>query len=183
MEQNKINLLSARKQTELKKVIENAIAAGVQYNVNYHKFEIFKVSIDNEEKRNALIFLLDEMIDLVELDFRMAPIIKNLGDPAVKESLNYREFKLLQEVIKGTHIKGRNNLIKLCNSMEAFNEDGKRCDDMEKESKILATEYQKASTTYAQTCNKFGIMPDDLQDEIEQKTKETLDELVKATHK
>lgn len=171
----KLSLLSARKQEEVKQAIENAVKAGVQYNVNYMHFEIFKAMIDTEEKRAAVVFLLDEVLDLVELDYRMAPIIVQLGDPKTKEFLTYREFKLLQEVIKNIRLKGRENLERLVKSMQAFNDDGRVLNSIEEESKIYIKAYQDASTFYSNLCKKYGILPDDLQDEIEEATKKEVE--------
>lgn len=176
MENVKTNL-SKRKQGLLDEAIKQAVAAGVQYNVNYVRFEKFSAKIDNDEKRNAVKFLLDEVLDLVELDYRMAPIVMQLGNPTEKESLSYREFKLLQEIIKNLKLRGRDNLSKLVKSMQAFNEDGRQLDNMEQESQIFIKEYQKASSKYAQLCKEFGIMPEDLQQQIETETEAKLKEL------
>lgn len=173
----KLSLLSARKQEEVKKATENAVAAGVQYNVSYTRFEVFEAKIDTPEKRDAVIFLLDTVLDDVELDYRVAPIIAQLGDPKTKESLNYREFKLLQEVIKNLRVKGRSALIKLTESMMAFNEDGKALSQVEEENKMFIKAYQDASSFYAKLCQKYGIMPDDLQNQIEEATSKKLEEM------
>lgn len=178
MEQKtKLSLLSARKQEEIKNAVENAVKAGVQYNMNYSHFETFQAKIDTEEKRAAIVFLLDEVLDLVELDYRMAPIIVQLGDPKTKEFLTYREFKLLQEVIKNLRLKGRENLTRLVKAMQAFNEDGRVLNSIEEESKIYIKAYQDASTFYSNLCKKYGILPDDLQDAIENATKEEMEKL------
>lgn len=177
MEKKKLSLLSARKQEEVKQAVENAVKAGVQYNVNYMHFETFQAKIDNDEKRAAVVFLLDEVLEQVELDYRMAPIIVQLGDPKTKEFLTYREFKLLQEVIKNLKLRGRQNLEKLVKSMQAFNEDGRVLNQIEEESKIFIKAYQDASTFYSNLCKKYGILPDDLQDEIEEATKAEVEKL------
>lgn len=177
MEQKKLSLLSARKQEEIKQAIDNAVKAGVQYNVNYSHFETFQAKIDNDEKREAVVFLLDEVLDFVELDYRMAPVIVQLGDPKTKEFLTYREFKLLQELIKNLRLKGRENLERLVKSMQAFNEDGKVLNQIEEESKIFIKAYQDASTFYSNLCKKYGILPDDLQNEIEEATRSELEKL------
>ena len=173
---NKMNLLSARKQEEVKKAIDNAVAAGVQYNLNYNKFDAFRVKIDTEEKRNALVFLLDDLLELTDLDFRMAPVVESLGEPKEVKELTYRQFKLLQELMKNVRIRGRQNLLNLSKSMKAFNEDGRVCEAMEEESRIFVKAYQDASTYYSQLCKKFGIMPDDLQEDIEKATEEKMKE-------
>lgn len=159
-ESNKISILSARKQTELQKAIDACVAAGVQYNLNYMQFENFAVLINTEEKRNALIFLLDEVLDMCELGFQMAPIVEFLGDPKEIQSINYRQFKLLQELIKNVKLRGRSELLRLSASMKAFNEDGNRLASIEEESKIMVRTYQEASNNYGQLCKKFGILPD-----------------------
>lgn len=174
MENKSRNLLSARKQQELATAEKAAIDAGVQYNLGYEKYGTFCIKIDNEEKRSALIFLLDEMIEKVELGFQMSPIIEQLGDPATKETLNYREFKLLQEIIKNSRLVGRENHIKLSKSMKAFNEDGERLNRIEEENKIYISEYQKASQYYGKLCQQFGVLPENLDEKIDAATEESL---------
>lgn len=159
-ETSKISTLSARKQNELKNAVDACVNAGVQYNLNYVKFEEFAVLIDTDEKRKALIFLLDEVLELTELGFQMAPIVDSLGDPHEIQSINYRQFKLLQELIKNVKLRGREPLLRLSHSMKAFNEDGNRLASIEEESKIMVRAYQEASTAYGNLCKKFGVMPD-----------------------
>ena len=48
---------------------------------------------------------------------------------------------------------------------------------MEEESRICVKAYQDASTYYSQLCKKFGIMHDDLQEDIEKATEEKVKEL------
>lgn len=159
-EVNKISTLSARKQAELQKAVDACVAAGVQYNMNYLQFEKFTVLIDNDTKRSALVFLLNDVLELCELGFQMAPVVETLGDPATIESINYRQFKLLQELIKNVKLRGRQALLKLSESMKAFNEDGQRLASLEEESKIMIRTYQEASTNYGQLCKKFGVLTD-----------------------
>lgn len=167
MKEEKIRLLSERKKNAIAEAEQNAINAGVQYNIGYERIEHFSVKIDTQEKRDAIKFLLGGMLDVCELGFQMSPIIEKLGDPETKESLNYREFKLLQEVIKNVRISGRDNHIELSKSMRAFNEDGNKLSDLEQESQQFIKLYQEAGTVYAQTCKKCGVLPDDLSDEVE----------------
>lgn len=174
MEHKSKSLLSARKQAEISKAEEMVIQAGVQYNLGYEKYNTFRVLIDNEEKRAAIIFILDEMIEKAELNFQMSPIIEQLGDPATKEALNYREFKLLQEVIKNVRITGRDNHIKMSKSMKAFNEAGEYLNKMEEENKIFISEYQKASQYYGKLCNQYGILPENLDAQIDGATEKAI---------
>lgn len=176
-ETNSKALLSARKQQELEQAIKNCVDAGVQYNLNYVAFEKYEVKIDDSAKRDALKFLLDDMLEITELGFQMSPIIEKLGDPATVKSFGYREFKLLQELIKNVRIKGRDNHIRLSQAMKAFNEPGNELAKIEEESRIFAKAYQEASTYYAQLCKKFGILPEDLDGQVEEAFQAKLKEI------
>ena len=162
-----INQLSARKQAEYAQVKQNVIDAGVQYDNFYSKFSNYGAKIDTDEKREAVVFLLDELLELVDFDFKMCPVIEELGDPKTKDQLNYREFKLLQEVIKSIKVRGRNNIIKLSKALKAFNDAGNELNDLEVQSQQFAKLYQEAGAHYAKTCQRFGILPEDLDKDIE----------------
>lgn len=163
-----INLLSARKQEQVKQAIQNVIDAGVQYNLNYVAFEKYHANIDTPEKRDAIKYILGDLIEIAELNFQMSPIIEMLGDPETIESLNYREFKLLQEIIKNVRIKGRDNHVRLSRAMKAFNEDGSALDRIEQESKIFMKQYQEAGAYYSKLCRDYEIFPEDLDAQVEE---------------
>lgn len=162
------HLLSKNKQEQLAEAENNCIGAGVQYNLAYERFGTFRAKIDTPEKRDAIVFLLCDIIDQVELTFQHSPIIEQLGDPATKEELTYREFKLLQEIIKNLRIKGRENHIRLSHAMKAFNEAGDLVNRLEEESKSFIKEYQSAGAYYSKLCQNFGIMPENLDNQVEE---------------
>lgn len=161
------HLLSKNKLAQLEEAENNCINAGVQYNMSYERFTQFKAMIDTPEKRAAIIFILRDAIELVELGFQHSPIIEQLGEPETKESMNYREFKLLQEIIKNLRIKGRDNHIKLSQAMKSFNEAGEVINTLESESKEFIKDYQGAGSFYSKLCQNFGIMPEDLDCKVE----------------
>lgn len=158
--------LSKRKQTELKNLEESATLSGKQYAELYVKIEKFTAKIDTPEKEAALKFLVDEVLEHVALGFQFAPIVESL-DVAAKE-INYREFKLIQELIKGITLKGRENLIRLSKSMKAFNEDGRNLEDLERDSRMFAQQYNHAVQMYAKMCDKYHVQPVDIDAKVDQ---------------
>lgn len=157
--------LSKRKQAELEQLKSASIESGKMYGMLYMNIEQFKIDVDTDEKVAALKFLVDEVLDNVALGFQFAPIVESIDSEA--KSINYREFKLIQELIKGITLKGRENLIKLSKSMKAFNEDGRKLEELERDSRVLAQQYHQTSQQYAKACEKYGVMPENIDDIID----------------
>ena len=157
---------------EYRELRESVINASVQYGIFYDKFNDWKCEVDTKEKIEAINFLLGDLLETTKLKFSESIIINKLGDIDKIKSMNYREFKLLQEIISKADIIGRKNHIKVAESMIALNEDGKYLMELEGVSKMFAKEIQDCNNKYNNFCVANNAMPENFDEEIEKRYEE-----------
>lgn len=152
---------------EYKSLREAVINSGRQYNNQYNSFAPWRCQLDTPEKKDAIQFILGDMLEVTDLNYESSVIIFNLGDIETKTDLNFREFKLLQQVIQNAKFSGRENHIRLAKSMMALNEDGQRLIELESQSKMFAEDFQKCGNAYNKFCESNRVMPENIDMEIE----------------
>lgn len=159
--------VSARKKAELESLEKDAIQLGVQYVNTYKEIEAFKIAIDSDEKKAAIKFILGDALEQVAIGFQFAPIVAALPAPEEMTEMNYREFKLFQDIIKNIQLKGRDNLVTLAKSMQAFNTDGNRLADTEAASTSFARQYNTVVQQYVALCNKYKVTPVNIDEAVD----------------
>lgn len=174
-----VSLLPKRKQMELSAAMERCVEMGITYTNVYNQYSLYKCKIDTDEKKSAIDFMFNTLIEKIELSFSLSPIISMLCDKIKKSEeageelwLNNREFHLMQELIKNTKIAGKEMHIKLSNFMKAFNDDGNVIADIDENAKKFATEYQKSGDYYIQLCKKYNVMPENVDSIVEARIEE-----------
>lgn len=149
--------LPKSKYKEYNDLKEKVVASGVQYALHYEKYEPWRCTLDTQEKKDAVTFILGELLEIAPLNYESSVIVLTLGDIETKKELTVREFKLAQEVIKRATFTGRKNHEKLAIAMKALNEAGTSLLEIEQQERMYATDYQACGNKYNQFCEKNGV--------------------------
>ena len=165
--QKNLNALGKNNQGKYKALREQAIISGVQFYKAIKQVEEWKLTI-TDEQRKALKWLLGDMLDLVPLNYKHAYLIKNLGDPDTLETLNLRQFNFFQDLMSKIEVRGRENAIKLYDSVHTFEGVMQDVSILQKQQQEAAKIFGVHNTEYAKFCNDKHIMPEDLDAIVEE---------------
>lgn len=161
-----INQLSERKQQELKASLDSAVKAGLQFMNLINQLNHVSVQLD-DKGRKALVFLLEDVPNMCELDSQCAFLLAELPEPSEVESLNLRQFNQLVKLIQSVHIKGRQNLLDLHNAIVVFEQAADVINKMQQDQKVLSDEYARTLTSYGKLCKNYDIMPENVDEIVE----------------
>lgn len=165
--QKNLNALGKNNQGKYKALREQALISGVQFYKAIKQVEDWKLKI-TDEHRNSLKWLLGDMLDLVPLTYKHAYLIKNIGDPDTLETLTLRQFNFFQDLMSKIEVRGRENAIKLYDSVHAFEGVMQDVDMLQKQQQEAAKIFNIHNTEYAKFCNDKHIMPEDLDALVEE---------------
>lgn len=165
-----IHDLPRNKKKEYNSLKEAVINSGYQFGLNYDKYDVWEAKIDTPEKKAAIKFILGDLLEIADLNFESSLIINTLPqDLDAIISMNWREFKLTQEIIQKSTFRGRENHIKLAKAMKSLNEDGASLLELETENKMFAKDYQECGQKYSQFCMANKLQPENIELLVEER--------------
>ena len=159
--------LSKTKQEKYKQLREVVIGSGLDAYKAIMNVENYKLKI-TDELRPHLKWCLDDLRDLVPMDYKAAYLLARIGDPETKEFLTYREFNFFQDLLGKVQVTGRENILKLYENINVFEGAMAEVIELNKAQDQATKVYGINNTNYAKFCNDNHVMPEDLESEIEE---------------